>query len=207
MGDHNVDIPLTQWGAVVSQQLAALDKAFLASEDEDERLHGYVAALGFLINSCKSFPGFEGGTAVLTDLLLKLDQVTKGTPALQPLKRSGRPNQGWADAVVQGRACAGVDALVEWGDSEDAACKLVADALAKAGVRGRQGRPLSAGTVRDWRSRAAPYGDKEDAKFIRDHVNVLRPLLSVEGLTVMQRRRVVSAFVSTGAAVRATVSG
>lgn len=202
MNDNSVEIPLSSWGAVVSGQLALLDQSFLKSEDEDERLHGYVAALGYLINVCKQFPGFEGGSVILDDLLLKLTDIVAGTPALQPVKHSGRARQGWREAIIQGKACAGVDLLIEYGDKEDAACKLIADALAKAGVRGRKGGPLPWATVRDWRSRAAPYGDKEDALLIRRNVHTLRELVAVKGLTTMQRRRVVCAFVSGGAATR-----
>lgn len=202
MNDNKAEIPLEAWGAVVSQQLGVLDNAYLNSDDEDERLHGYVAALAYLINSCKDFPGFDGGTVILDDLLLKLTDVLAGTPALQPVKHSGRAKQGWRDAIIQGRACAAVDLLIEFGDAETAACKIIADALAKAGVRGRKGGPLSPATVRDWRSRAAPYGDKEDARFIREGVHVLRGLVSVEGLTKMEIRRRVSAFVTSGAVLR-----
>lgn len=191
---------LFAWAEFVNERLAALDSAYLASNDEDERLHGFAAAFALLLNQCKDLPGFES-TVILDDLLLKLTDVLAGTPALQPVKRSGRAKQGWRDAIIQGRACAGVDLLVEHGDEEPTACKIVATALAKAGVRGRKGGPISPATVRDWRSRAAPYGDKEDAKFIRENIQSLRSLIDAKPMTRSQRRRFVASFVSSGTAI------
>jgi hypothetical protein len=197
-----VEAPLSAWGEIVSGQLSLLDAAFLKSDDEEERLHGYAAALAYLINTCKGFPGFEGGTVILDDLLLKLTDIIAGTPALKPARHTGRARQGWRDAIIQGRACAAVDLLIEFGDAEPAACRTIADALGKAGVRGRKGGPLSPATVRDWRSRAAPYGDKDDARYIREGVHALRPLVSVEGLTTFEIRRRVAQFVTSGPALR-----
>jgi hypothetical protein len=200
--NSNIDISVEAWGAVVSNQLAALDSAFLTSEDEEEKLHGYAAALAYLITACKRFPGFEGGTEILDSLLLKLTDIMAGTPALQPVKHTGRAKHGWREAIIQGRACAAVDLLVEHGEREDDACKIIAEALAGAGVKGRKGGQLSLSTLRDWRSRAAKFGDKEDAREIREGVHILRRLVDLGSLTKVERRRRITLFVTGGAVLR-----
>lgn len=199
---EKIGIPATEWGAFVSGELQAFDRPYLDTDDEELKLLSYQTALAYLITQVKGFPGWSGGTAALDDLLLRITDVVAGTPALQPVKHTGRAKQGWRDALIQGRACAAVDILMEHGDNEDAACKIIADSLAKAGVRGRQGGPLSPATVRDWRSRAAPFGDKEDARTIREGVTILRGPVSLDGLTKMEVRRWVALFVTSGAALR-----
>lgn len=195
------EVLLEDWGAVVSGQLAVLDRAFLAAPEED-RLYGYAAALAYVVNALKSYPGFDGGTVILDDLLLQLTDIMAGTPALRPVKRTGRPKQGWRDAMTQGKAAAAVDFLMQHGESEPDACGVVAGALQRAGVKGRRGESVTAATVRDWRSRAAPYGDKEDALHIRGGFEILARMVPAADLSKGQLRRFVAAVISGGVELR-----
>lgn len=159
----------------LGRQLLNLD-AELSGADQEKRLALFQDAVTVTLNSLRSVPRFEGGK-VLEELLLDLADVGAGNPALQPVRKSGRPKQGWRDARLQGQSAAVVEFLIAKGESEAAACQFVAKILTGNGHKGRRSASISGSTVRTWRSQASAHGDKLVA-----HLMKAQALLALERL-------------------------
>lgn len=197
---ETAEVPFDKWGAAIASQLDAIDKLVLEASEED-KLWGYAMALAYVTTQLRRYPGFDRGLLTLNDLLLRLLDMTAGKKALQPIKRpkGGRPAQSWRDHVIQGRAAAGMQILIDTGDDVPRACEMVAKALRAAGIKGRQGGPLSAATVRDWYDNISleHATSKPDARDIYEHaLSKYRTLVVPSSLTKNQTRALVKAIVA-----------
>lgn len=145
------------WIEELSEQIAAIDAAFLAAP-EKHKLHGHVAIAAYLLNFVTGLPGFKGDAAALADLVWRLEEMTLGSCSLKPIKnpKGGRAPTGLRDAIIQGRAAAGVAIVLRRGGKERVSelTRKAADRIAKhlrdAGHRGRAGKPITSATVMLW---------------------------------------------------------
>lgn len=203
---RSANVSASEWGSAISAELSAVDAAFIKANEEN-RLHGYVAALAYLLTALKRYPGFEGGTVTLDDLLLKLTDLTVGKDALRPAARSGAPPHGPRDFMIQGRAAAAVEYLMENGELERDACATIAKELTKRGVRGRRTASVSARTVREWRSQASKFGNKPDAYGTSQaSLALLRDLKVASGRSKAQLRKILGQFVVGSGSLPSRVS-
>ena len=166
----------------------------LSGAGQQKRLALFQEAVTATLNCLRSVPGFQGGK-VLEELLLDLADVRAGKSVLRPVPKSGSPKQGLRDSRLQAWAAAAVDLLISKGESEAAACKHIAKVLTASGHKGRRSASVSASTVREWRSQASAYGDKELAFFMRAEASVrLRQLLSPDCDLMVARAEVSGAL-------------
>jgi hypothetical protein len=156
----------------LSDRLEQWDEAFLQARESGrwaDCLAGYTGVLAILLVGLGKLPGFQARLATLADLMLRLDELAAGNNSMPVPKRSGvgRPPSARRASIIQGRAVAGVEILIRCGEPEAAAAEFVAKHLRKFGVTGRQGQPVTARTVRDWRSKVrdeTAFCEKPDAR-------------------------------------------
>lgn len=149
----------------LGRQLLNLD-AELSGAGQQRRLALFQEAVTVTLNSLRSVPGFEGGK-VLEELILDLADVKAGKSVLRPVPKSGSPKQDLRDFRLQAWAAAAVDLLIAKGEREATAREFIAKELTASGHKGQRSKSISAFTVREWRSQASAYGDKEISYFMR----------------------------------------
>lgn len=118
-----------------------------------------AGVLSTIAKSLQELPTFKDhpATTVLSDLVIALhDLAAGGTPAL--LQR-GKSTNGVAPVgqhTVVGYVALSVRLLKEGHGFTDAAARSkVAELMAKGGLRGRKGGPISASTLQDWQDEYA----------------------------------------------------
>lgn len=190
-----------------AQYRAAKQASSNLDEDPDHvRIEATAAATWSLLEiygALSSLPEFAGSVGLLPiqDLIGALGDLAKGNkPAmLMPAAGVGLGVDTFNKTYVKKQAVAGTEALKAAGCSMKKACSIVAKVFADAGVKGRKGGRLSAGTVEHW---AAVFeGDAAMASQIRDfaaswHV-VGRPLPTIAEATEWIRRVAASAAVQS----------
>ena len=145
-----------QWISGISDEMTALDRAFVAAGDPD-KIAGHLVALTTVMLALKRAPGFKGELIILRDLHARLEKLSVGQKApimsvIDSVRTPGRPPASSSEGAREAHAVALVQFAVESGWSEQDACDLVAKELASAGVKGRRGKPLQSDAVRGWRS-------------------------------------------------------
>lgn len=162
------------WIASLSEELAQYDSAFQRARtagDWPRCIEAYVTVLARISTAFSQLPGFDAKVLPLSDLLLWLSDLSRGNNSMPPPEREqqGRPPEGYRFAIIQGRSAACVTLLVSSGLAEPDAVRFVVDQLCKLGVKGRQGKPISVGSVRSWRSNVqdeTSFCEVMDARFI-----------------------------------------
>lgn len=162
------------WIISLSDELAQYDGPFQkarAAGDWPRCIAAYVTVLTRISTGLSQLPGFDANVLPLSDLILRLSDLSMGNNAMPPPEREqkGRPPEGYRFAIIQGRSAACVTLLFVCGMDEPKALKFVVDELCKLGVIGRQGKPISIGTVRAWRSKvsdATAYCELPEARSV-----------------------------------------
>lgn len=147
-------IPVEHLGAELSRWMRAIDQAFTTAEPPDI-VTGHVAALVSVMRLLQLLPGFDCELVTLRDLLARLEKLTVGQKqpimtVVDAIKPTGRPPASLMDSMRESRAVALVQAAMSRGWTDSDARVLVANELARAGVRGRRGEEITARAVRTW---------------------------------------------------------
>ena len=166
------------WIVSLSRELAQYDPAFEKARSADDWprcIAAYGLVLARISTALSQQPGFDAKVLPLSDLILRLSDLSRGNNSLPPPKReeAGRPPEGYRFAIIQGRSAASVTLLVKCGLAEPDALKFVANQLHKLGVKGRQGKAISPGSIRSWRSKVSDktsFCQLEDARLINDEM-------------------------------------
>jgi len=184
-----------EWADCLKGDLKANDAQFKGAAHE-ERLHGYINALGIVVDALKTLPGFDAEMLAFKDLAARLDGLASGQKsALLPVSRhkGGRPEYSTSDWITVGKAAAVVSFLIDRGTAEPNACEKVAKALRAYTVRGRRGDELSADTIREWRSMATRHDNNTEApEAYRRTLSMLQEVTPA-GLSTVQINRVLAA--------------
>ncbi len=146
-----------------------------------------MLAIGTVMNKLAEAPGMSEhvGLVPLHDLTAALWDLGRGgqPTLLRPVAGVGKGGEHVSKRWVREQALLAVAVLEASGAKADAACKLVADALAKAGHKGRKkqgglARPIGHKTVADWRtnSRQRDFAkvDPVTARFLQRNMDRLR---------------------------------
>jgi len=111
------------WIASLSQELGQYDSAFQkarAAEDWPRCIAAYVTVLARISTAFSQHPGFDAQVLPLSDLILRLSDLSQGNNSMPPPEREqqGRPPEGYRFAIIQGRSSACVSFLVTCGLAE-----------------------------------------------------------------------------------------
>lgn len=201
MGDAIPEWDSAAWLASVKEAMEVAGNGYIRCADGDDdaeelqhlpgvranRTSFAMLAVGTIMNKLAEVPGMREhvGLVPLHDLAAALwDLGRGGQPALlRPIAGVGRGGEHVSKRWVREQALLAVTVLEASGATAEAACKLVADALAKAGHKGRKkqggiARPLSHKTVADWRTnsrhRDFAHVDPVTARFLERNMDRLR---------------------------------
>jgi len=150
----SLDGPPEQMVRDLSRWMRGVDAAF-ATANPSELVWGHVAALTSVMSLMKKLPGFECEMVALRDLQARLERLTVGQKQpimaiVDSIKTQGRAPASYSDHIREVRAIALVQALIDSRWSETEACDLVAGELARVGVKGRRGDPITSRAVQTW---------------------------------------------------------
>ncbi|WP_294244736.1 hypothetical protein [uncultured Sphingomonas sp.] len=177
MADALEDWNPTSWLVELKQALLIAGNGYMRlvnAEDEAEELENYpgiranrtsfaMLAVGTVLNKLAEVPGMREhiGLVPLHDLTHALWDLGRGGQPrlLQPTVGVGKGGELTSKRWVRQNALLAVAVLETAGFKADAACKLVATALGKAGHTGRKRQdgtlqPLSHKTVSGWRTKS-----------------------------------------------------
>jgi hypothetical protein len=148
-------VPPYAAGAVLGDYLTRIEAAFLEASDHD-RLFGYYITLTAVMQTLDHLPGFDCDQRILKDLTERLVKLSVGQKQLMmalvnSVKVPHRAPDSILDEALQARTIGVVDWLVSRGWADLDAHKMASTCLAKAGVTGRQGGPISPRAIADWR--------------------------------------------------------
>jgi len=148
------NVPAELLGPELGRWMRAIDRAFL-SANPGELIAGHVAALVGVMRLLQCLPGFECDLVALRDLLARLEKLSVGQKqpmmsVVDAIKTPGRPPASFLDGAQEARAVALVHAAISRGWTDSDARVLVANELARSGMRGRRGEQISARAVQAW---------------------------------------------------------
>jgi hypothetical protein len=152
-----MSVDLTDWVSGLGGSLQDLDERFSALDpnDDEQRIGAYILAVTIIGRALQLLPGFEAELTTLRDLAHKLDEVSVGNNVLAPPYRetTGRAPEGMDRARTKARAVAAVDLMIGNGFKTPEALEFVTQQLRLRRVTGRQGKLVTARTVKEWRDK------------------------------------------------------